>query len=312
VIVSNTENLWTGGIAARLQGIPHVQVVHSLTFKYRWHRLANIVKIYFRWLSLFANYFIGVSEAVKQMLMELGIEARKITVVPNGFDTKEIREKAGVPLPTGLEQLICGHHPVFISVSRIAPMKGQDVLIKAIARIRHIYPSVVCLMVGCRGADNGTEDTNRFFDDLKSEIQRLELQECIHFLGEVDYVPELLHRGDVYVHPSLTESFSRVVAEALICGKPVVSSDAGGIPETVGHHGALLVPAGDAEALSQALIRVLNEEPLRGEIVSRGQAYVEENYQASFTARKFSHVLSAVVENKVIGHGKRITSQTAS
>jgi hypothetical protein len=70
VLVTNTESVIVGGMAARLLGIPHVQVVHSLLLRYRWGRLPSLIRTYVRWLSLLANRFIGVSETVRQMLSE--------------------------------------------------------------------------------------------------------------------------------------------------------------------------------------------------------------------------------------------------
>lgn len=296
VLVSNSENVWAGGLTARAQGVPHVQVVHSLAFKYRWQRHVALLRVYFRCLSAFASCFVGVSDAVRQMLTEYGIKAEKISVVPNGFDAFDLRRTDRAPAPAMVRHLLQGRHPVVVSVGRIAPMKGQDVLVAALGKIRHLYPSLVCLMAGRLGAENGAEDTRAFHHRLVSDIRRLGLQGCVHLLGEIDYVPDLLDRADVYVHPSLTESFSRVVAEALICGKPVVSSRTGGIPETVGPHGALLVPPGDAEALAAALVRALNEKGLRDEMVACGRAYVLDRYEVTSTARTFYRVLTAVTD----------------
>ncbi|MEI9478040.1 MAG: glycosyltransferase family 4 protein, partial [Deltaproteobacteria bacterium] len=274
VVVTNTEIVTVGGIAARILGIPHLQVFHSLLFKYRKERVALIIRLYARWLSSFANRFIAVSETVKQMLTEYSIESDKVAVVPNGFDVQDIRRKSELPLPANVQNLICERYPVLVSVGRIAPMKGQDILIEAMNSLRVSYPLSRCLIVGRVGSEDSIEDVVRFNQRLIQRIEVCRLQDYVHFIGEVDYVPALLDHSDVYIHPSWTESFSRVVAEALICGKPVVCTSAGALPEVVGPRGAVFVEPGNAEALAQGVVRVLREKSIRQDMVSFGRAYV--------------------------------------
>ena len=145
------------------------------------------------------------------------------------------------------------------------------------------------------------EDTNSFFGHLMDQIHRCGLQDCVHFLGEMDYVPELLHHADVYVHPSFTESFSRAVAEALICGKPVVCARAGALPEVVGPQGGVMVPPGDVEALAQGIRQVLQGESLRQRIVSSGQEHVESHYSVLQTAPRFLEVLVSAANSRPCG-----------
>jgi len=294
LVVSNSEILCVGGMAARMARIPHVQVVHSLLFQYRDQQYRKVLRLFVRFLSLWAKCFIGVSESVRRMLMSYRIKDGQIAVVPNGFDAQRIREKSCLPLPPVVEGLIQGRSPVLMSVGRIAPMKGQDVLVEAVKRLRLQYPSMICLMVGRRGGPESMEDTNSFFGHLMDQIHRCGLQDCVHFLGEMDYVPELLHHADVYVHPSFTESFSRAVAEALICGKPVVCARAGALPEVVGPQGGVMVPPGDVEALAQGIRQVLQGESLRQRIVSSGQEHVESHYSVLRTAPMFLEVLLSV------------------
>ena len=300
VVVTNTEIVTVGGMAARILGIPHLQVFHSLLFKHNKERVAPIVKLYARWLSFFAKRLVAVSETVKQMLIEYSVRAEKVAIVPNGFDVDDVRRESELPLPTDIQKLIQGRYPVFVSVGRIGPMKGQDVLIEAMNILQPNYPSSICLIVGRVGSEDGIEDSVGFNKDLLRRVEACNLQKSVHFLGEVDYVPALLAHSDVYVHPSLTESFSRVVAEALICDKPVVCTNAGALPEVAGSKGAEFVEPGNAEALRQGVLRVLEEEPVRQKIVSSGRAYVESHYPIYRTAEKLLEVLMASIGNNAL------------
>jgi glycosyltransferase involved in cell wall biosynthesis len=227
----------------------------------------------------------------------------KIAVVPNGFDIRRIREKSQLPLPSGMRNLLNRRYPVLVSVGRIAPMKGQDVLIEAVGKLGRDYPSLLCLIVGGRGDSQSVENVVGFHERLIRQIHRFGLQGKVLIIDETDCVPELLRSADVYVHPSFTESFSRVVVEALICGKPVVCTHAGALPEVVGPGGAFLVPPGDSEALACGVHRVLTEASLRHGIVSSGQAHVEKNYPVSLTTQKLLDVLRTAVGNGALGRG---------
>jgi glycosyltransferase involved in cell wall biosynthesis len=297
VVVTNTEIVIVGGVAARILGIPHLQVFHSLLFSYNKERIAAIVKLYARWLSFLTNRFIAVSETVKQMVTEYGIESNKVLVVPNGFDVKDVLRKSERPLPADVQDLIDGRYPVFVSVGRISPMKGQDILVEAMNSLRISYPLSRCLIVGRVGSENSVEDVMGFNQYLIRRIEACKLKDYVRFIGEVDYVPALLAHSDIYIHPSWTESFSRVVAEALICGKPVVCTSAGALPEVVGSQGAVFVEPGNGEALAQGVVKVLREDSMRQDIVSFGRACIESHYPVYRATEKLLDVLKAVVGN---------------
>ncbi len=301
LVVSNSEILCVGGMAARAAKIPHIQVVHSLLFEYRREAYGSIIGLFIRFLWFWARGFVAVSESVKRMLMTFRIDPRHIAVVPNGFDPSKIQEKSRLPVPAGIGRLLIGRSPVLMTVGRIAPMKGQKILMEAILRLRENYPFLLCLFVGGRGEKESAEDVHGYWEHLSDQVRRYKLQDSVQFLGEVDYVPELLHRADVYVHPSFTESFSRAVAEALICDKPVVCTTAGALPETVGEGGAVLVPPADPEALAAGLVQVLEGKALRRKIISSGQAHVEDHYSIFQTARRFVEVVSSAADLRTIG-----------
>jgi len=302
VIVSNTENLWIGGLAAYFLRIPHMQVVHSLTIEYRWHSLRRIALLYLWCLSRLSTRFIAVSAAVKRMLVGHGIQESKIETIPNGFDVQKIQEKSQGSLPDDIHRLIQRRYPILVSIGRIAPMKGQHILIEAISKLQNDYPTLLCLFVGASGSNESVEDIDTFRSELIWQIERYRLQTSVHFLGEIDYVPELLNHTDVYVHPSFTESFSRAVVEALICNRPVICTDAGALPEVVGKHGALLVPVGDAEAVARGIRLILDDEALRRCITAFGHTYVEKTYPIALCTEKLLNILTHTVENRDRAH----------
>ncbi len=102
-------------------------------------------------------------------------------------------------------------------------------------------------------------------------------------------------RLDAVVLPSITtansvEIFGRVLAEAMACGVPVVGSDSGAIPETIGDAG-LVVPEGDAEALRCAILRLSTDEQLRAECIRRGK----ERYERHYTCEAYAASIAALL-----------------
>ncbi|OLT21854.1 group 1 glycosyl transferase [Ornithinimicrobium sp. CNJ-824] len=139
-------------------------------------------------------------------------------------------------------------------VGRLAPHKGVDVLLDAVAA----HPELELTVVGA-----GPQE-----EELRQRPDEPGLSERVRFAGAAtqEELPGLLQGMDVLAVPSLTtpgwvEQFGRVVVEAMAAGVPVVASDSGALPDVVGEAG-LLVPEGDPAALGEALLRVGREPGL--------------------------------------------------
>jgi glycosyltransferase involved in cell wall biosynthesis len=151
-------------------------------------------------------------------------------------------------------------------VGRLAPEKGVDVLVRAVARLGMPARLVVAGTGPCR-------------DELAAQARSEGLAEAVQFVGARDPagVAALLSAVDVLVLPSRStpvwqEQFGRVLVEAMGCGTPVVASRSGAIPEVVGE-AALLFPEDDAEALAAHLRRLRDSGALRADLGARGRAW---------------------------------------
>lgn len=129
-------------------------------------------------------------------------------------------------------------------VGRLIPIKGHDVLLEALARLRRTRPEATLEVVG-----DGPLDT-----ELRAAVSRLGLDGAVTFTGRVAPVGPAYERAGVVVVPSFGEGFGMVALEAMERGRPVVASAVGGLPEIVddGRTG-LLVPPGDPDAIAAAL-----------------------------------------------------------
>jgi glycosyltransferase involved in cell wall biosynthesis len=203
------------------------------------------------------------SRATADAFIAAGGRRALVTVVHNGIDPapfdalgpdscREVRAELGVPS----DAFVVG------CFSRLHPWKGQSVLLDAVSRM----PGVHALVVG--GALFSGEAP--YEAELRARAELPSFAGRVHMLGARDDVPRLLAACDVAVHASvLAEPFGRVLVEAMLAGRPVIATDAGGVPEVVtdGETG-VLVPPGDARALGEA-IDALRREPMRGAALAR-------------------------------------------
>ena len=139
---------------------------------------------------------------------------------------------------------------VVLAVARLAPQKGLGTLIDAAARWRDRDPAPLLVIAG----------TGPLRDELNRRAEAAGVP--VRFLGQRGDVAALLAAADVVVLPSSWEGQPLIVQETLRAGRPLVASRAGGIPDLAGEEAALLVPPGDAAALSAAVLSVLDDPGL--------------------------------------------------
>jgi glycosyltransferase involved in cell wall biosynthesis len=153
--------------------------------------------------------------------------------------------------------------PAVFAVGRLAEQMGFAVLLEAAARWQGHEPAPGLAIAGA-GPLAGA---------LAGQARAAGVP--VRFLGQREDVPALLAAADVVVVPSLWEGQPLVVQEALRAGRPLVATRVGGIPELTGEDGAVLVPAGDAGALGEAVLAVLGDRDraarLRAAATERGR-----------------------------------------
>lgn len=182
----------------------------------------------------------------------LGLAPHRAHAVPMGVDTALFR-----PLPRSKARAaigIEGHGRVVLSVGRIEPYKGTDVLVRALSLL-HGPRDVRLLVVGGREGEPGVEW-------LWETARSCGVSALLDWRGAVPQheLPLYYAAADVCAAPSLHETFGLAALEAMACGKPVVASRVGGLRELV-HHGetGFLCEPGAADALAEALDAMLGD-----------------------------------------------------
>lgn len=153
--------------------------------------------------------------------------------------------------------------PVVLAAGRLSVQKGFDTLLAAAAQWRERQPEPLLVIAG-EGPLAG-----------KLAGQARELGVAARFLGSRHDVHALLAVADVFVLPSRWEGQPLILQEALQAGRPIVATDAGGIPDLTGADAALLVPPGDPAALGAAVLQVLDDHDLAGRLAAAAQARAE-------------------------------------
>jgi glycosyltransferase involved in cell wall biosynthesis len=148
--------------------------------------------------------------------------------------------------------------PLVVAIGRLHPQKGYDVLLDAVGRWSSRMPAPLVAIAG----DGPLEE------ELARRVARERLP--VRLLGRRADVPDLLGAADVCVLPSRWEGSPFTAQEALRAGTPLVATRAGGLPELVGD-GAELVPVGDADALADAVARVLDDPAHAARLAEAGR-----------------------------------------
>jgi glycosyltransferase involved in cell wall biosynthesis len=262
---------WLAAVANRLSATPRPIVrTRHIALTVRPHA-AN------RWLYRRATALVvTVTEAIRQQFIAAQlVDADRVVALPGGADTERYR-----PLPRDPEMYgrLGGRpdHPLVGMIAGLRVMKGHAVVVEAAARLaaRGIRPDFV--FVG-RG---------RMETAVRDSIERAGLGRQFHLGGFVDELPPVLAALDVALYVSLeSEGMSRVVFEYLAAGRPLIASRVGVVPEvlTDDEH-AVLVPAGDAEALAAALTRLVGDSAARARLGAAGRRLVEQRYSGAQVA----------------------------
>lgn len=231
--------------------------VYDLPFRDEWWRstITNVLNT--------ADKIITVSNCNKDCFLKLGIPSKKVIVIPNGYNPARFypfhsSKKRELGLPSRAK--------LILSVGNLEKVKGHAYLITAMNKIVHKRRDVYCAIIG-----DGIEK-----DRIKKHIKDQKLNGRVWLLGAKPHeeVPLWMNACDVFILPSLRESFGIAQVEAMACGKPIVATRNGGSEEilTSGDYGLLVEPR-DPDALAEAVLKALSKEWDQDAILSRAREF---------------------------------------
>jgi N-acetyl-alpha-D-glucosaminyl L-malate synthase BshA len=158
-----------------------------------------------------------------------------------------------------------------IHISNLRPVKQVDAVVRIFARIRERLPARL-LIVG-EGPELGRAE------QLTNELG---VAGQVELIGEAQDVTGLLSVSDLFLLPSLQESFGLSALEAMACGVPVVASNAGGLPEVViDEVTGFLHPPAEVGQMAESAIRILSDPALHARMAAEGVRLATERFSAS-------------------------------
>lgn len=263
IIHAHTSHAHTlAAIAARLAGGVRCVVSRRVDFAVRGKLPFRRIKYRFG-----VDRFVAISAAVRDVLIEGGVAAERIRVVPSGIDPQRLTsaDPAAIRREFGLEPDVS----LVGAVCHFAWHKGLEHLLDAI-------PSILAQRPGTRFMLAGDGELRA---ELEARAARVAPAGTILFPGFRGDVPSLLAAFDVVVAPSVMEGLNTTNLDSLALSRPLVAARVGGIPEVVidGQTG-LLVPPGDPEALAAAILRLLEQPELGRRLGAAGRARILERF----------------------------------
>ncbi len=283
LIYANTQKaLVIGAIASFFARRPLVYHLHDILSKE--HFSATNRRVAVTLANRFASLVIANSQASRDAFIQEGGCPDMTTVIYNGFepkfyqtceyDVRQLQQKLGLE-----GKFVVGHF------SRLAPWKGQDILITALAKCP---PDVTAILVG--DALFGEQD---YVQQLHQQVAALGLENRVKFLGFRSDIPQLMAVCDLVAHTSTSpEPFGRVIVEAMLCEKPVVAANAGGATELIEHgvNGFLVTP-GEPQELAQVIISCVLETEKSQTIANNARISAGQRFDVAIINQQISQQL---------------------
>jgi glycosyltransferase involved in cell wall biosynthesis len=196
-----------------------------------------------------AALVVVTGRAALPFIAKYGVPRNQAVVVEPGTDRPDVLRPIR---QSGEVELLC--------VGTVNQGKGHEMLLEALASVREMPWRLTC--AGSLTRDPATAQR------VRETLIRLHMEDRVSFVGDLDAraLETCYSRADVFVLATRQETYGMAVAEAVAHGVPIVATTTGAIPELVGDDAGLLVPVGDADALADALARMLSDADLRARL----------------------------------------------
>jgi L-malate glycosyltransferase len=239
-----------------------------------------------RWKYRQVDTFIAASEAIRQMLVGDGVPASRTVTVHEGIDVEHVF--AAPPVNVHEAFWLPHHAPVVGNVAALVPHKGQRYLVDAAHLVVQALPDTRFIILG----------EGELREHLEKQVHEYHLEKHVLLPGFRTDVLGCIKGFDVFVMSSVTEGLGTSLLDAMACGRPIVATEAGGIPEIVedGVNG-LLVPPRDAHALARAIVDALKHDEKRQRMGAAGLARVQERFTVERMVAETASVYARVARS---------------
>lgn len=235
-----------------------------------------------------------ICAGLKDDITARGIDASKVTLIPNGVDSNAFQP--GLPADAELsKELGLRDATVLGYAGSFSPYEGLELLLEAASKILNQCPTLKILLVGAGGNEQ----------DLRALAGRLNLQNRVIFTGRVEHsqIRRYYSLVDIFVYPRMSTRLTNMVTplkplEAMADGRLVLASDVGGHQELITHKlNGILFKANDAESLADSIVSLVSNQSLWPTLRQNGRRYIE-------TERTWAHSVAGYKEvyERLIAH----------
>ncbi|MFL2647037.1 MAG: glycosyltransferase [Dehalococcoidia bacterium] len=288
-------SMLAGEILAHDWDVPHIGMFHTLA-EVKLEALASEnetqerLEAERRLIGKLDRIVAATSDEKEIMRIIYGVPANNINVVPLGVGPDFFEERSQNQAREKLN--FFDEDKIVLAVGRVEPLKGLDVLVRA---IQHIDEEMSCQLVIIGGDEAASAEIIR----LKDIAKQVGIAHKVKFIGSVDHskLPIYYRAADVVAIPSFSESFGLVAVEAMASGVPVVASNVGGLALTVEHGRAgFLIPPGCSDQFGEKINLLLRDPKLRNEF---GRVGVEnmKSYSWDAVALQLCNIFQSLLED---------------
>jgi len=273
--ISTSRDLF-GIFVAQKYNIPcvsHIRSAKMLSFPAPAQKLANE----------HVSIFIAISNFVKDVWTELGINPKKIIIILNGIDPLSADKKDYSDIPVKKKLTFC-------TVGRLVEWKNHSWLLASFRNYLSHRSDAQLLIIG-----DGPERNK-----LEQLVRSYNIEQSVTFAGTVENPDILMKDADIFVFPSRKEPFGRAVLEAMSLGMPSIASDSGGIPEFITHNiNGLLVPLNDIPGLTNAMIHLSTHGELATRLGTQAQKNAREQFNSAQTTHKVEKIYKEITSSQL-------------
>lgn len=283
VLTSGFPGYLQGPLAARLSGVKLV-----------WHLDGFTTPKLLKWLlfplfHLLPNRVAVSSKAIEEYYFGNNIPSRGVSLLYPPIDTNKFHPDFYFEEYRKYFGLKESERVVGI-VGNINPDKGYEYFFSAVKLIKDSFPNVKFIAVGLT-----PKTQKRYWERLQALIVDLTIEEDLILTGARTDIAEIVNTMDIFVLSSVTEGAGTVLLEAMACGKPVVATNVGGVPEIIidGETG-ILVPPKDSKAIAGAVLYLLNHPEEAKEMGLKGRKRVIEHFEVEKCVERYREMFQSI------------------
>ncbi|MFT5249444.1 MAG: glycosyltransferase involved in cell wall biosynthesis [bacterium] len=315
VVIANSKLLWEIPKAAKQIKNLNIDVIHSHGYKpsvygflisklisisiiatcHLWFEIENkplkmkvLVKLelyFYQWFS----QIIAVSEQIKSILVENGLDAGTIKVVANGVNIEEVANKDKIRLEVRKQLNISSDKFVILNSGRLTKQKAQWMLVEAAKKLKDNNENFITIIVG----------EGELFSDLTVMINDYGLKEHVKLLGFCSNMKQLLIMADCFALPSIDEGMPMSLLEAAAYELPIISTDVGDITKLIIHNETgHIISVNTPENLANSIITFSQDQNLSHNFAKNAKKRMYEIYSSVAMCNSYYTIYNDTLNRK--------------